>query len=251
MPGLSTSHEDEYSLQTAALEQLSGRGAVFKRITRGALKIQPKRKHPLLSRAAGLEGAVTRQSGDCTRPFGVLTFVPMKKGILLLLFGFSGALVHAQGTGEIYAAPGMAVRLPGRVQLVTAHPKKLLTAKETVIPAIFSRFWQQPDSAKRSALQLFLRHLNGNTKYPVTTLRAQLEGIIFIRLIILPTGEVSKVEIVGRELNEQFANIENKELMSQAKADLDAAALKSVQGIRFAPGSATDSITVPRKFVMQ
>ena len=173
------------------------------------------------------------------------------KTVLSAVLVFASWAAHAQGTGEMYAAPGMAVRLPGRVLLVPAHPERALVAKSPAIPVIFPRFWQLPDSVKHGVGQLFFRRINGTTKYPATTLRAQLEGTIFIRLIILPTGEVGKTEIAGRELKEQFADVANKELMNQARADLDAAALKSVQGLRFTPASATDSVTVPRTFIIQ
>ena len=175
--------------------------------------------------------------------------MPMK--VLVFLLGWWPVWVNAQATGEVYTAPGMAVRLPGRVQLGTVHPERPVAAKLPTIPAIFPRFWQQSDSANRSAAQLFYRRINGNTKYPATTLRAQLEGTIIIRLVILPSGEVSNVEIVDRKLAERFADVENKALISKARADLDAAALKSVQGLRFAPGPATESVTVPRTFVIQ
>lgn len=137
------------------------------------------------------------------------------------------------------------------VRLQRTSVSKGMTSKTLAIPTEMSRFWHQQSSSKVQSAQVFYQFINRDAKYPSTTLRAQVDGVIYIRMIVLPDGSLAKAEIVGRELNEEFADLKNGVLMAKAKADLDAEALRPFRSVRFERGRTTDTITVSRKFVMQ
>lgn len=156
---------------------------------------------------------------------------------------------HAQRSGEgVYAAPGMSVKLQ-RTPPVPARRSAI--ASNSVASSLAPRFWQQPDSSKNKSAREFYRLINSHTKYPTTTLRAQVDGKIYVRLTVLPNGEISKADIVRRELNENYAVAIDEGLSTKGKLDLDAEAIKGIQGIRFVAGKTTDTVTVARKFIIQ
>ena len=158
---------------------------------------------------------------------------------------------QAQGTGEVYAAPGMAVRLPGRINPAPAKSRPTAKGQGIIAEAspVLPRFWHQTDTARnRSAWQLY-RFTNSQAKYPSNTLRAGIDGIIYVRLTVMADGSVGGAEIIRRKLMEQGGDDSYSE---RGRAALDTEVLRVTQILRFAPSSMrADTVIISHRFVMQ
>jgi len=85
----------------------------------------------------------------------------------------------------------------------------------------------------------------------MTTLRAGIEGVIYIRMTVLPSGEVSNPEVVRRSLIEMPSDAVTAEMRATAISDLEAAATQAFRTVRFEAGTRADTVTVARRFVIQ
>ncbi|OGX85130.1 hypothetical protein BEN47_02000 [Hymenobacter lapidarius] len=111
------------------------------------------------------------------------------------------------------------------------------------------RFWQQTDTARRRESHQFYHFINSQLKYPGNTLRAGIDGILYVHLTIAATGAVSQAMIKRRELKAEGGEDSYAE---KGYADLDAEVLRVARFLRFQPnGAATDTITIAYRFRMQ
>ncbi|GAA4023569.1 hypothetical protein GCM10022409_04290 [Hymenobacter glaciei] len=176
----------------------------------------------------------------------------MKSFVLLLALSGFRVVAHAQSREVIYTAPGMPLHLQRGVPVGSPQSRKPRVKQLAVDSSqTFARFWDKPSALHQQSAQVFWQAINRETKYPSTTLRAQIEGTIYVQLIVLADGSIAKAEIIKRQLNEELADNSNTKVLAKAKDDLDAEALKPLAHIRFAAGAKIDTIVVPRRFVMQ
>lgn len=156
----------------------------------------------------------------------------------------------AQGTGEVYAAPGMPVRLqrPMVAPVLKRGNTGLATAKinDAITSPVFTRFWHQPEPGRTSAAAAYYRFQNQQVRYPSTSLRAGVGGKISARLTVLANGKVSAVAILRRELDEAVPSLNASS--PAAEAALEAEVIRVVSQIRFEPGTGTDTVTVSQRF---
>ncbi|MBO2011140.1 hypothetical protein [Hymenobacter negativus] len=145
----------------------------------------------------------------------------------------------AQGSGEVYAAPGMRVHLQTR-----ALPKKG-RAKPAAIPAIVPRFWHSADSvAWQTGYIQYLQALQHFMKFPVEALREQVEGRLFVRAILSAEGLPIKVEVVKRNLTTTASHA----ILNA----FDAEAARVVGALRFEPKAGLpDTIIIQMSYFMQ
>lgn len=170
----------------------------------------------------------------------------------LLVFGvcWMGAVAKAQGSGAVYAAPGMPVHLQRGIPTIPARRHAVAPAAGAISkpPPVLARFWQLPDTAKLRAAQPLYRFFSSQAKYPTTTLRAQVEGKIYAQLTVLADGTVSTVAITRRD----FLGESDPLTAAKGIADLDAEVIRVMKLVRFAPGgAASDTVTVTTMFRMQ
>ena len=168
---------------------------------------------------------------DCSRK---LFFPASMKTVLSAALVFASWAAHAQGTGEIYAAPGMAVRIAKPAPVPQSKPKELVPPV-----AILPRFWRSTDNAFRNtgSAQL-LYFIQYNTKYPAAAKSIEFEGKIYVRTIIDASGEPSKIEVINR----------NKTVAAQTDAlnSLEVESMRVVRAMRFQPqAGVADTIVVP------
>ena len=186
----------------------------------------------------------------------------MKKGLLMPGFCLLVLKSWAQGTGEVYAAPGMPVRMQGSVTVPTPRPARKTaapTAKNTeAVPLvsppinspIFSRFWHQAEPVRSQAGKIYYQFQRQNIKYPVTSLRAGLGGRIAARLTVMPDGRVGRVRIIRCVVDEDVASIDGPS--PAAEAALDAEVLRVVSQMRFESSTVSeDTVTVIQRFVFR
>ena len=155
----------------------------------------------------------------------------------------------AQGTGEVYAAPGMPVRLQRPIAPVLKRGNTgLATAKinDAITSPVFTRFWHQPEPGRTSAAAAYYRFQNQQVRYPSISLRAGVGGKISARLTVLANGKVSAVAILRRELDEAALSLNASS--PAAEAALEAEVIRVVSQIRFEPGTGTDTVTVSQRF---
>ena len=163
----------------------------------------------------------------------------------------------AQATGDMYAAPGMSVKLQRGVPVsptrLKARPKSGTAASKAPSSPVLSRFWHQADTAvaKYRLYQLFHQTASRQLKYPQNSLRAGLEGKIYVRLTILADGSVGQAIVTRRELA-SWHKEEDKKLSDLGKADLDAEVLRVMRSVHFEPSKmASDTVTIASGFAIQ
>ncbi|MFC6223194.1 energy transducer TonB [Hymenobacter artigasi] len=154
----------------------------------------------------------------------------------------------AQGSGEVYAAPGMRVHLQRSLPAAPARSHIVPTKTGMPIPLtspILARFWHEADSGARQAgYAQFIRTIQHLTKYPVPALRAQTEGRIFVRAIISADGIPAKIEVVKRNMT-AGASEESLSL-------LDAESIRVIKSMKFEPkANGADTVTVPMGYFVQ
>ena len=175
----------------------------------------------------------------------------MKAALLIVPLCAVALAAQAQGTGEVYAAPGMAVRVPRRLSPApTQHrPAGVLKHLVPVASPVLPRFWQKTDTAKsRAAYQLY-QVTGSQLKYPANTLRAGIDGVLYVRLTIAADGTVSQADITRRELKAEGGDASYFE---KGKTDIDAEVLRVAKTLRFKPSSlAIDTVTITQRFVIQ
>ncbi|WP_083326468.1 TonB family protein [Hymenobacter coccineus] len=156
----------------------------------------------------------------------------MKHHLFVLLFCY-GVSAKAQGTGEVYAAPGMAVHLQ------SPKPPVPVKEKEPPLPAVLPRFWHNADSmARKKANIQLLRTIQSQAKYPFIAEKDGVEGIIFVRVIIAPDGKPIKMDVIRRSTT---ANNQNGVVEA-----LDTESIRVISAIKFEPKIGTiDTITIP------
>lgn len=163
--------------------------------------------------------------------------------VLVAAFWSLCAIARAQGSSEVYAAPGMAVRLQCPVLPV---PRKPLAA--TPLSPILARFWNLPDSVMSEAARPFFQFAGSHIKYPANSLRAGVSGKISATLIVLANGAVSQVRITKRELVEEGG----PGTATLGVAALDAELTRVLKALRFEPSArAKDSVSVTQAFSIQ
>jgi len=175
----------------------------------------------------------------------------MKTLLLTVLFISTRMATQAQGTGEIYAAPGMAVRVPSRINPAPAksRPTVVVRGTATVVSTKLPRFWHQTDTARNHSAWLLHQFARPHINNPFNTLLAGIEGIIYVRLTVMADGSVRRTEIIRRNLTEEGGNASYSE---SGRGALDAEVLRVTQALRFSPSSArADTVTISHRFVMQ
>ncbi|TPG63554.1 energy transducer TonB [Hymenobacter nivis] len=162
----------------------------------------------------------------------------MERHLLVLLFCY-GFSAKAQGTGEIYAAPGMAVHLQ------SPKPPVPVKKKEPPLLAVLPRFWYNTDSiASKTAQEQLLRTIQSQAKYPFIAEKDGVEGIIFVRVVIAPDGQPIKMNVIRRSTT---ANNQNG-----AVEALDAESIRAISTMKFEPKiGATDTITIPINYFIR
>ena len=147
------------------------------------------------------------------------------------------------GEGDVYAAPGMMVKVRRTVLIdTTAKPKP----KPVLSSIILKRFWNNADIFKQAEYDAFIRELYSHIKYPSSSLRDQVEGTILLQLTVSNDGTVKDVALKKKEL------VWVGEASSKAKDALGEEAMRIARTLRFEPGSiASDNVTVPVKFTIQ
>lgn len=180
----------------------------------------------------------------------------MKYVLLLPAFclAFSGVKAQA-GSGRVFAAPGMSVKLqPGLPQPVPRKRVSPAPKPQVVRPAVNSpvlpRFWHATtDTARSSGAHQVYRFAASTTLYPPSTIRAGIDGLMYVRLTIAADGTVSQAIITRRALNDSGGD---DAYFKQARADLDAEVLRTMRGLRFKPSKADgDTVTLTQRFVVQ
>ena len=163
---------------------------------------------------------------------------------------------HAQASGGVYAAPGMPVRVPGRIMPVSpTHARNRQSPKNEVEPQIiispiFKRFWRltQPDGGAAKAA--YYRFQTRVIRYPVTSLRAGVGGKFFAMLTVLPSGKVGNVQIVRHVLDESVPSMEAPS--SASLAAMETEFVQTVKQMSFEPSSVlSDTVTVTQTFKFQ
>lgn len=169
---------------------------------------------------------------------------------LLLLIPCWSLAAKAQGTGEVYAAPGMRVHLQRGLPTVPARPRRPLvnpvSAAQSFSP-VMPRFWHAPDSVKLKVAQPFYQFTGSKLTYPTTTLRAEIEGHFSARLTVLADGSVGSVAITKREITGDAIPL----YYARGLKDLEAEIVRVMKLVRFEPGAAIDTTTVTSRFRMQ
>jgi hypothetical protein len=157
----------------------------------------------------------------------------MKKALSAVAVFVSFA-AHAQGTGEMYVAPGMAVHV--------ARPRPAAPPKSTELPiplAVLPRFWHSAnDTTRTSGYAHLIDFIRYTTKYPETAKSIFFEGKVYVRAIVPPSGEPTATEIINRK--------KQPDHYIRAAAALEAESIRVVQAMRFQPQiGRADTIVVP------
>ncbi|MDO7852639.1 energy transducer TonB [Hymenobacter convexus] len=184
-------------------------------------------------------------------------------GVVAVVLGGSVGLcsVAAQQRDEVYASPGMAVRVPGVVRAPAPRPgrktattvvKKPLPAAPAFLPInspVFRRFWHLEEPARSQAGRNYYQFQRQNVKYPATSLRAGVGGSVAALLTVLPNGKVGAVRIT-RRLLDATASIDGA--TPAAEAALDAEVIRVVSQMQFEPAAiSADTVTVIQRFVFE
>jgi TonB family protein len=105
------------------------------------------------------------------------------------------------------------------------------------------------DSARNRAAAQLYQFASSQSKYPSNTLRAGIDGIIYVRLTIAGDGTVSQAEITRRILSAEGGD---SGYVEKGKAALDAEVVRVAQALRFQPSSSEiDTVTISQRFLMQ
>lgn len=168
----------------------------------------------------------------------------------------------AQQRGEVYAAPGMPVRIQGPVTAPASRPARKaiplsVNKAEAMAPAFqpitsptFPRFWHEAEPVRSQAGRNYYQFQRQNIKYPVTSLRAGVGGSVAALLTVLPNGKVGVVRITRRVLDESATSIEAP--TPAAEEALDAEVIRVASQMRFEPSALSeDTVTVIQRFVFQ
>ena len=170
---------------------------------------------------------------------------------LVFCLGWSFA---AQAQGGSYSAPGMPLHLQYGVPVVPARPVRRTAAAKPLssVPKaspILPRFWQLTDSARKQASAQLNQFASSQAKYPSNTLRAGIDGIVYVRLTVASNGAVTQADIIRRTLSAEGGDVTYSE---KGKADLDTEVLRVARALRFQPSAAgADTVTISQRFVMQ
>lgn len=173
-----------------------------------------------------------------------------------------GDAAKAQGNGEVYAAPGMPVRVSGSVAEPSRRPvpkavpdlKPKAAASEPafapIISPVFPRFWHQPEPARSQGRHNYYQFQQQHSQYPATSLRAGVGGHVWALLTVRADGTVGGVRITRRVMNEEVPSLEAPS--SAAEAALEAEVIRVVSQMRFEPsGTEPDTVTVSQRFEFQ
>ena len=172
------------------------------------------------------------------------------KTVLLAAFVSASRAVQAQGTGEMYAAPGMPVRLqrPIIAPVLKRGNTGLATAEinDAISSLVFTWFWHQSELGRTSAAAVYYRFQNQQVRYPSISLRAGVGGKISARLTVLANGKVGAVAILCRELDEAALSLNASSPAAEAALEMEV--IRVVSQMRFEPGIDTDTVTVTQRF---
>ncbi|RZK36590.1 MAG: hypothetical protein EOO61_10145 [Hymenobacter sp.] len=155
------------------------------------------------------------------------------------------AQVKTASEGSVYAAPGMMVKI-GRPAIYTV-PKP--TSIPIISPVILPRFWSKTDSTRKAEYAIFIQELYRQIKYPVSSLREQVEGIVYLNFRVNAAGQIDGVTLKKSNL---VLSGWSGEATNVAKDALVVEAMRVVKTLRFPPStSPTDTVTVPVSYRIQ
>ncbi len=155
------------------------------------------------------------------------------KTVLSTALVFASWAAYAQ-RGEVYAAPGMAVRLSNPASAPISKPKELAPPV-----AILPRYWRSRENSVINAgnAQLFY-FIQYNTKYPAVAKSIEFEGKIYIRTVIGASGEPAEIEVVNR-----YKAVAHQQ---DALNSLEIESMRIVRAMRFKPQTGiADTIVIP------
>ena len=167
--------------------------------------------------------------------------------LFFLLLG-SGEAAWGQKGENVYAAPGMPVMLARRPPV--APPARVVAKVSPTIKPWLSdplpRFWKSMDSLTyRQNFNQAWHALMQRVRYPEAALRSQVEGTLYVRVLVNPDGTPLIVSILKSTFMPARADL-------KANEELEAAALRAAQLLRFQPkAGAVDTVTFPVVYRIQ
>jgi TonB family protein len=159
--------------------------------------------------------------------------------VLLLLLG-SGEAAWGQKGESVYAAPGMPVMLARR------PPARVAPVIKPWLSDPLPRFGKGMDSLthRQNINQLFLA-LKQRVRYPEMALRSQVEGTVYVRILVNPDGTPRSVSVLKTAFMPALAD-------RKASEDLEVEALRAAQLLRFQPkAGGVDTVTFPVVYRIQ
>ncbi|MDB5271214.1 MAG: hypothetical protein JWP58_4254 [Hymenobacter sp.] len=158
---------------------------------------------------------------------------------LLLFFCLSWSFaVQAQSSGEMFAAPGMPVRLQHGV------PTEVTRVKKPFLTEAMPRFWLETDSVLQlKGANQVLNAVRSRINFPRGAMVDGVNGQITVRAILSPEGIPLTPRIIRRSSTLEAVDKKVVDL-------LDAETIRVVQLLRFKPKAGkADTLTIPMSYL--
>ena len=164
----------------------------------------------------------------------------MKRLLFTVFLGCLAVVVRAQGTGAVYAAPGM------QVKLQRGLPAEVIRVRKPFLTDPLPRFWIGADSVLQlRGQQSVLQAVRSRLRFPKAAMMEGVRGSIYVRAFISPEGTPTSITVVGRSTALESVN-------KEALKALDAETIRVVELLRFVPKQGSvDTLTIPMGFFFE